>query len=67
MGDAINSCNFLTLPHLLLLLLLLQVTVLTPTGAELQLSVPTAAGPGGQDFGAEQLAELALEAVSQQA
>ena len=53
---------------LLLLLLVVQVTVLTPTGAQVELSVPTSAGPRAswQDFGAEQFADLARKALSQQ-
>jgi hypothetical protein len=50
---------------LLRLLLLLQVTVLTPTGNEVKLSVPTTAGPGGQDFEPQQLAELVRKTLKQ--
>jgi hypothetical protein len=49
---------------LLPLLPCLQVTMLTATGAVLELSVPTAVGPGGRDFGCEQLAALARTAMN---
>lgn len=44
---------------------LLQVTVLTYAGAKLQLSVPTLAGPGGEQFGGKDLAQLALKTLGE--